>query len=96
MEKTLTFDDWIEKYKPIKNHLSEYTSSFDGYCFDYTEKEEMEFVTNHDPNNIWTMVWAEDCYAVIPGFRWVNRESYLVSEIPFSEEDLTKEYLVIE
>ena len=96
MEKTLTFDDWIEKFNPIKNQFLDYESdSFDGYAFDYTKEEELNFIKSQNPNNIWTLVWAEDCYAVIPGVRWVNRESYLITEKPFTDEELTKEYLVI-
>jgi len=93
MEKTLTFDDWIEKFKPIKNHIEDH-GSFNGLIFE-TYDEELEFVQKQNPHNIWTMVWAEDCYAVVPGFRWVNRENYLISEVPFSEDDLKDEYLVI-
>jgi hypothetical protein len=93
MEKTLTFDDWIEKYNPIKNHIVDH-GSFDGLIFE-TYGDEVAFVQSQNPNNIWTMVWAEDCYAVIPGFRWVNREHYLITEKPYAEENLHEEYLVI-
>jgi hypothetical protein len=93
MEKTLTFDDWIEKYNPIKNHLVDH-GSFGGYIFE-TYDDEVDFVASQNPHNIWTMVWAEDCYAVVPGFRWVNREHYLISTVPFTEENLHEEYLCI-
>ena len=93
MEKTLTFDDWVEKYNPIKNHIVDH-GSFDGLIFE-TYGDEVAFVQSQNPNNIWTMVWAEDCYAVIPGFRWVNRENYLITEKPYAEENLHDEYLVI-
>ena len=93
MEKTLTFDDWIEKYNPIKNHIVDH-GSFDGLIFE-TYGDEVAFVQSQNPNNIWTMVWAEDCYAVVPGFRWVNREHYLISTVPFTDENLHEEYLCI-
>ena len=93
MEKTLTFDDWIEKYNPIKNHIVDH-GSFGGFIFE-TYDDEVAFVASQNPNNIWTMVWAEDCYAVVPGFRWVNRENYLISTVPFTDENLHEEYLVI-
>ena len=83
----------MEKYKPIKNHLDE-NSSFDGCAFE-TYDEEVEFVQTQNPYNIWTLVCAEDEYYVVPGFRWVNRESYFVTEKPFAEENLQEQYLVI-
>jgi hypothetical protein len=93
MENTLTFDDWVAKYNPIKNHIVDH-GSFDGLVFE-TYGDEVAFVASQNPNNIWTMVWAEDCYAVVPGFRWVNRENYLISTVPFTDENLHEEYLVI-
>jgi len=94
VRKIFTYDEWVEKYKPVKNEF-EYTS-FEGCSFDYSEDDQWEFVKNQNPQNVWTMVWAEDTYAIIPGFHWVNRESYFVTEIPVQKEDLQTEFLVIE
>ena len=93
MEKTLTFDDWIEKYNPIKNHIVDH-GSFDGFIFE-TYDDEVAFVASQNPYNIWTLVCAEDSYYIVPGFRWVNRENYFVTEKSFSEDNLHEEYLVI-
>ena len=94
VRKIFTYDEWVEKYKPVKNEF-EY-SCFEGCSFDYSEDDQWEFVKNQNPQNVWTMVWAEDTYAIIPGFHWVNRESYFVTEIPVQKEDLQTEFLVIE
>ena len=94
LKQVKTFDEWVEKYKPIKNEF-EY-SSFQGCSFDYSEDDQWEFVKKQNPENVWTMVWAEDTYAIIPGFHWVNRESYFVTELPVQKEDLQTEFLVIE
>ena len=64
-------------------------------AFDYTEEDQWEFVKKQNPENVWTMVWAEDSYAIIPGFHWVNRDSYFVTEKSVEKEDLSSEYLVI-
>jgi hypothetical protein len=93
MEKTLTFDDWIEKYNPIKNHLVD-NGSFGGYIFE-TYDEELEFVQSQNPHNIWTMVNVGDESYIVPGFRWIDRENYLISTVPFTDENLHDEYLVI-
>jgi hypothetical protein len=83
----------MEKYNPIKNHINE-DASFEGTSFE-TYDEELEFIQSQNPYNIWTLVCAEDEYYIVPGFCWVNRESYFVTEKPFTDEDLHKEYLVI-
>ena len=41
------------------------------------------------------MVYAEDSYVIIPGFHWVNRDSYFVTEKPVEKEDLSSEFIVI-
>jgi hypothetical protein len=92
-DRILTVDEWMDKYNPIKNHIDKDTS-FDGTSFE-TYDEELEFVQSQNPYNIWTLVCAEDEYYIVPGFRWVNRENYFVTEKPFTEENLHEEYLVI-
>jgi len=92
-ERILTIDEWVEKYKPIKNHIDEDTS-FDGCAFE-TYDEEVEFVQTQNPHNIWTLVNAGDESYIVPGFRWVDRDLYFVTEVPFTEENLKEEYLVI-
>ena len=94
IKRVYTFDDWIQKYNPVKNEFEE-TGSFDGCTFDYTEEDQWEFVKNQNPENVWTMVWAEDSYAIIPGFHWVNRDSYFVTEKSVAKEDLSSEFIVI-
>jgi len=92
-DRILTVDEWMNKYNPIKNHIDEGTS-FGGTSFE-TYDEELEFVQSQNPYNIWTLVCAEDEYYIVPGFRWVNRENYFVTEKPFTDENLHEEYLVI-
>lgn len=92
-ERILTIDEWFEKYKPIKNHIDEDTS-FQGCAFE-TYDEEVEFVQTQNPHNIWTLVNAGDESYIVPGFRWVDRDLYFVTEVPFTEENLKEEYLVI-
>ena len=92
-DRILTVDEWMDKYNPIKNHIDEGTS-FGGTSFE-TYDEELEFVQSQNPYNIWTLVCAEEEYYIVPGFRWVNRENYFVTEKPFTEENLHEQYLVI-
>jgi hypothetical protein len=94
VKRVYTFDEWVEKYKPIQNEFEEY-GSFEGCVFDYSEDDQWEFVKNQNPDNVWTMVWADETQIIIPGFHWVNRDSYFVTELPVEKEDLSSEYLVI-
>lgn len=93
VEQVYTFDEWVEKYDPIKNEFED--SSFGGFSYDYYEEDQWEFVKKQKPENIWTLVNYDETYMVISGCHWVNRESYLVTEKPVEKEDLSKEFLVI-
>jgi hypothetical protein len=94
LRRVFTYDEWVEKYKPLKNQFEE--TSFEGCSFDYSEDDQWEFVKKQNPENIWTMVDSDDCFVVISGCHWVNRESYFVTEKPVQKEDLSTEFLVIE
>jgi hypothetical protein len=94
LERVCTYDEWVEKYQPIKNEFEEH-GSFEGCVFDYSEDDQWEFVKNQNPAHVWTMVWAEDTQVIIPGFHWVNRDSYFVTEKPVQEENLSTEFIVI-
>jgi hypothetical protein len=93
VKRIFTIDDWIEKYNPIKNHINE-DRPYDGLSFE-TYDEEIDFVSSQNPCNIWTLVYAKDEYYIVPGFRWMDRECYFISEKPFTDENLHEEYLVI-
>ena len=93
-KRVKTYDEWVEKYNPVKNDFEE-TGSFEGCTFDYTEEDQLNFLKKQNPANIWTMVYAEDSYVIIPGFHWVNRDSYFVTEKPVGKEDLSSEFIVI-
>ena len=94
LRRVFTYDEWVEKYKPLKNQFEE--TSFEGCSFDYSEDDQWEFVKKQNPENIWTMVDSDDCFVVISGCHWVNRESYFITEKPVEKEDLSTEFLVIE
>ena len=92
-KRILTSDEWAEKYNPIKNHIDQNTS-FNECAFE-TYDEELEFVQSQDPHNIWTLVNVGNDSYIVPGFRWVDRDLYFITEKPFTDENLQEEYLVI-
>ena len=63
--------------------------------FDYTEEDQWEYIKNQNVENIWTLVCTGDDDYIIPGLHWVNRESYLISNVPVKDEDKNQEFLVI-
>jgi len=77
--KTLSYNEWFEKYKPQLNH---FTSSLndDNYSFE-TYGEELEYVKKQHPNQIWTVLFCDDEEVwITPGCRLINRMSYYITE----------------
>lgn len=90
-ERIYTFDEWVEKYNPIKNEIEE-SSTYEGYAFE-TYGEELDFVREHNPENIWTIITnGADMSYLVSGMRWVDREFYFVTENPVTEEDKNREF----
>lgn len=84
MSKFMTYDYWVENFKPVRNKISKYadesTINFETYG------EEVEFVTKQDPNKIWTEVDGDSGTYIISGYHWVNRIQYYVTEEPWTDE----------
>ena len=77
----LTFDEWCEQYKPIKNHIDT-NASFDGEMFE-TYGEELEFVKAADEDRIWMYGDGDDGGSYIwNGWHFVNRIGYFITEVP--------------
>ena len=88
----LTFDEWLDTYKPITNHLDS-NASFQnedgsGIMFE-TYGEEVEFVKSANPNNIWMYGSGDDGGTYIwSGWGFVNRLGYFITEVPFPENTM--------
>jgi hypothetical protein len=77
----LTFEEWVETYKPIINHIDT-NASFDGLMFE-TYGDEVEFVNTQSPANIWMFGDGDDGGLYIwNGWGFVNRIGYFVTEVP--------------
>ena len=85
----LTFDEWLDTYKPITNHLDS-NASFQnedgsGIMFE-TYGDEVDFVKSMNPNKIWMYGSGDDGGLYIwSGWGFVNRLGYFVTEVPFPE-----------
>jgi len=84
----ITFNTWVEKYKPIPNGITKYPSGNDFESFD-TYGEEANFVAEQDHHYVWTEVQGDFTTLLVPGMSYVNRLSYFVTRIPWTNENET-------
>ena len=85
----MEYEEWIDMYKPIKNHLNENTS-LDGFLFMHYGSE-WDFVSGYSSNQIWSLIITDldndtVSWDILNGVRIVNREGYLVTKVPYVEE----------
>lgn len=72
----MKYTEWEEKYKPVKNHLSEY----ENLMFE-TYGDEVEYVKSVDPLRVWTLLDGEGVHGIYSGLHWVNRLGYYITEV---------------
>jgi hypothetical protein len=78
----MEFEEFVETYKPITNHIDEH-ASFDGLMFE-TYGAEVEFVKAQDENRIWMYGDGDDGGSYVwSGWGFVNRLGYFITEVPF-------------
>ena len=80
----LSYEDWFETYKPIKNEL-EADAPYDGCMFE-TYGEQLDFIRQRPESRIWTLVDCDGKLYVTSGYHFVNRMGYFITELPFTEE----------
>ena len=80
----MDYDDFIDTYKPITNHIDT-NASFDGMMFE-TYGDEVEFVKAQDENRIWMYGDGDDGGSYLwSGWGFVNRIGYFITEVPFPD-----------
>ena len=83
----ITFEIFEETYKPIKNPFVQ-DSSYNGCMFE-TYGVELAHVREQDNKNIWTIINCENEESwIIPGFHFVDRFGYFITEIPWESENI--------
>ena len=84
--KKLDYEDFLEKYTPIKNHLCQ-NASFEGCMFE-TFGEELSFIRTHALRKcIWTVIDCDGWYGVTAGYHSINRIGYLITEQEWETDD---------
>ena len=77
-------DIFIERFRPMVNHINP-NASFDfgyGGCMFETYGEEFEYVRMQKSDCIWTLIDEDGVLFVSSGLRLVNRLGYFVSLTP--------------
>ena len=83
MSKRLTFDRWLDKYKPVKNHIDT-NAACDGLMFE-TYGPEVEHVKKQPANLVWTLVDCDGRLYLCSGWHFVNRINYFIASVPFTK-----------
>lgn len=85
--KSITLDEFIEKYEPIDNPYQK-EAPFEGKMFE-TYGKELEEVENYGDKYIWTVIDGDyETEWIIPGFHRVNREGYFITLVPWEDDIL--------
>ena len=81
----MTFEEWHDKYKPIKNWLNkdEDTEMFDTHG---VEVGAVLGVNRFDMGKVWTLAEGDEGMYITNGFHYVNRMGYFVTEVPFEDD----------
>lgn len=82
-EGELKWDEWVEKYKPIKNHITKYPNKDADYDMFETYGDEQDYVYSLDEKLVWTEVQGDCSMLLLAGRHFVNRLNYYVCEIPW-------------
>ena len=88
----MTYDEFIDTYKPVTNHLDD-NAAFDGWMFETygVENDYVNTINKTDACRVWTIIDSEGL-AIIAGKHWVNRIGYLITEIPWEDENIEIEF----
>ena len=83
-----TLDEWIEKYKPLKDKNGNLIL-FDTYG------GEIQYVKNQIENNVWTFQEGEEdnTFSIIHGLFRFNSLGYFITEIPYNQNNETEKEL---
>lgn len=85
---TMTYEEWVDKFKPTYNHLVR-DASFEGTMFE-TYGAELDYVlsiTRATPlSRVWTYIDGEGGTYIVEGYRLVNRIGYFITEVPYEED----------
>lgn len=86
---TITYEKFVEIYKPIKNHIIQDTP-YNGYMFE-TYGNQLKYIkeSGHTDKHIWTLLECDNEERwIVPGYLYVNRLGYFITEKEWESEDI--------
>lgn len=84
--KEITFDKFVEEFRPIKNTIS-FDSPYEEYMFK-TYGEELEYIKLFKNEAVWTIIEDSGREWLIPGYHFVNRVGYMISREMWKDENI--------
>lgn len=87
--KTISEEEFLERYRPVPNTLDN-NASFDfgaGGCLYETYGAELEHIRQQQQNHVWTLIDGENATVLVSGYHLVNRIGYVLTETPVNAED---------
>lgn len=93
----MTFEDWVEKYKPVVNTSKTATTpGTDEGLFGFeTYGKDLAKVQSTTPRLVWTLIEGEEededgdtVWVIIPGMHLVNRIAYCITQEPWGDEEI--------
>lgn len=77
----ISHNDWLETYKPQKNHLNT-NASFDGTMYEIYG-EEVAYVVEQPHSKVWTVLDCDGKLVISSGYHRVNRMGYIITEVAY-------------
>lgn len=81
MQKTMTYIQWVEKYKPITNP----DGSLKRYAVRGSEFNEIRMISEKSPGRVWTMFDDGETEWIASGIHFVNRMDYVLTEVALED-----------
>lgn len=81
MQKTMTYSQWVEKYKPITNP----DGSLKRYAVRGSEFNEIRMISEKSPGRVWTMLDDGETDWIASGIHFVNRMDYVLTEVALED-----------
>lgn len=76
------YDYWMAKYQPIPHFVFE-----DGKPVDFKiDISGSDLPLGINTQYVWTRIWSDNVELIVPGYHWVNRLAYIVTNQPWNAD----------
>lgn len=78
----MNYETWTKTYSPVKNEFDLF-AGYGGTMFE-TYGDELDFLKGVNQQQIWTLRSGDGVTSITPGYGWINRLGYFVTEKPWT------------